>query len=190
MHEEDGEEHAEEGGLDPHIWLDPSLAKREVEIIRDTLSRVDPENATFYETNASKYIAELEALDSSFSSGLAQCKTRDIVASHGAFGYLAKKYNINVINIAGMSPEEEPTPKRMAEIAELIKEKEITHIFFETLVSPALAETLAAEVGAKTLVVNPMEGLTEEELSSGENYVSVMRQNLENIRTALSCTST
>ena len=186
-HEEEGEEHGEEGGLDPHIWLDPSLAKKEVEIIRDTLMRVDSRNARVYEENARRYMAELDSLDAAFASGLKQCKTRDIVASHGAFGYLAKKYNINVINIAGISPEEEPTPKRMAEIAVLAKEKGIKYIFFETLVSPALAQTLAAEVGAGTLVVNPMEGLTEQELNAGENYISVMRQNLQNIRTALSC---
>ncbi|MBM3281612.1 MAG: ABC transporter substrate-binding protein [Candidatus Harrisonbacteria bacterium] len=183
--EEEG--HSHEGELDPHIWLDPSLAMKEVELIRDTLMRFDPQNANVYEENARRYLAELGSLDALFASSLKTCKTRDIVASHGAFGYLAKRYNINVINIAGISPEEEPTPKRMAEIAILAKEKGIKYIFFETLVSPALAQTLAVEIGAKTLVMNPMEGLTQEELKAGGNYLSIMRQNLQNIRTALSC---
>ena len=109
------------------------------------------------------------------------------MASHAAFGYLAERYNINVISIAGISPEEEPSPKRMAEIAQLAKQKNIKHIFFETLVSPKLSETIAREIGAETLVFNPLEGLTNEEIATGEDYISVMEKNLVNLRTALIC---
>ncbi len=172
---------------DPHIWLDPVLAKKEVEVIKDALVRVDPSNNSEYTNNAARYVEQLSILDDKYKNGLASCEIRDAVASHAAFGYLAKRYNINVISIAGISPEKEPSPKRMAEIAQLAKQKNIKHIFFETLVNPKLSETIAREIGAKTLVFNPLEGLTNKEISAEKNYISVMEKNLENLRVALIC---
>jgi len=183
--EENHEEEAEE--LDPHFWLDPVIAKKEVEIIRDVLISIDPEGSIEYINNAARYMEELTALDEKYKNGLASCEIRDAVASHAAFGYLAKRYNINIISIAGLSPEEEPSPKRMAEIAQLAKQKDIKYIFFETLVSPKLSETIAREIGAETLVFNPIEGLTKEEVEAGENYISIMEKNLANLRKALRC---
>jgi zinc transport system substrate-binding protein len=177
----------EEKEYDPHIWLDPALAKRMVEIIRDALKEVDPANAQTYENNAGNYLALLSELDEKYRIGLAECAIRDAVTSHAAFGYLAKRYNLNMINIAGLSPKEEPSPRRMAEIAELARAKNIQYIFFETLVLPKLAETIAREIGVQTVVFNPIEGLTEEELAAGENYISIMEKNLANLRTALRC---
>jgi zinc transport system substrate-binding protein len=186
--EEHKEEEYHEGEeFDPHIWLDPVLVKKQVEIIRDTLKGVDSENAQEYESNAGNYLRELSQLDQKYKNGLASCVIRDAVASHAAFGYLAKRYGLNVVNIAGLSPEEEPSPKRMAEIADLARDKNIKYIFFETLVSPKLAETIASEIGARTLVFNPLEGLTPEDLSAGKNYVSVMEENLTNLKIALQC---
>ncbi|MBI4359623.1 MAG: zinc ABC transporter substrate-binding protein [Candidatus Jacksonbacteria bacterium] len=176
-----------EEGADPHIWLDPVMAQKEVEIIADNLKIKDPRNGLIYEENASRYIAKLSELDKKYQDGLADCATRDAVASHAAFGYLAKRYNINITSIAGISPEEEPSPKRIAEIAEIARLKNIKYIFFETLVSPKLAETLAREIGAETLVLNPIEGLTEAELEAGKNYISIMEDNLQSIRKALVC---
>lgn len=173
--------------FDPHIWLDPILAKKEVEIIRDTLQKIDPANANVHEENAERYLVKLSELDRKYQQGLASCSIGDAVASHTAFGYLAKRYNINIVAIAGLSPEEEPSPKRIAEIAEFAREENIRHIFFETLVSPKLAETIAKEIGAKTLVFNPLEGLREEEVGAGKNYISIMEENLTNLRLALSC---
>jgi zinc transport system substrate-binding protein len=132
-------------------------------------------------------LALLSELDEKYRIGLAECAIRDAVASHAAFGYLAKRYNLNMINIAGLSPKEEPSPRRMAEIAELARAKNIQYIFFETLVSPKLAETIAREIGAQTLVFNPIEGLTDQELAAGEDYISIMEKNLANLRTALRC---
>jgi|SRR3989344_2609064 len=183
--DEENNEEAEE--LDPHFWLDPVLAKKEVGVIRDAFVRVDPSNNSEYTNNAERYIEQLSTLDDKYKNGLASCEIRDAVASHAAFGYLAERYNINVISIAGISPEEEPSPKRMAEIAQLAKQKNIKHIFFETLVSPKLSETIAREIGAETLVFNPLEGLTNEEIATGEDYISVMEKNLVNLRTALIC---
>jgi zinc transport system substrate-binding protein len=182
---ESADEHEE--GMDPHIWLDPELAKKEVEIIKDALRAVDPENSAAYELNAEQYLAKLSQLDKKYTDGLASCTIRDVVLSHAAFGYLAKRYNLNAISVAGLSPEEEASAKRIAEISEFAREKNLEYIFFETLVSPKLAETIANEIGAKTLVFNPLEGLSEEELADGKNYILVMEENLANLRQALTC---
>lgn len=174
-------------GTDPHIWLDPVFAQQEVMIIRDAFKKVDPQSSETYEANAAKYISRLSTLDQKFRSDLATCTSRDVVTSHDAFHYVAKRYDFNVIPIAGLSPEAEPSTKKIAEIANVAREKNIQYIFFETLVSPKLAETIASEIGAQTLVFNPIEGLTEEELAAGKNYLSVMEENLENLKKALQC---
>lgn len=184
--DEEGHDHAH-GAWDPHIWLDPVLAAQIVEAIRDRFIAADPTHAAAYRANAAAYTQELEALDAEYRSGLAVCRIRDAVASHAAFRYLAARYNLMILPIAGISPDDEPSPRAMAEIATIAKEKGITHIFFETLLSPKLAETIAREIGAQTLVFNPIEGLTHEEAARGETYLSLMRTNLANLRTALAC---
>ncbi len=171
---------------DPHIWLDPILAKKEVEIIRDALEKIDPANAQVYARNAEEYISKLSGLDLKYKDGLSACAIRDAIVSHAAFGYLAKRYGINVIPIV-ISPEEEPSPKRIADLSALAHTKNINFIFFETLVNPKLAETIAQEVGAKTMVFNPIEGLSDEELAAGKSYISIMEENLNHLRTALGC---
>lgn len=183
------EEHEDEEteDSDPHIWLDPVFAKKEIEIIRDTLTRVDPSNDSEYTNNAAHYIDELELLDEKYKDGLASCEIRYVVASHAAFGYLAKRYNIDIFSIAGISPEEEPSPKKMAGIVQLAKQKNIKYIFFETLVSPKLSETIAQEIGAEMLVFNPFEALANKKIATRENYLSVMEKNLANLRKALIC---
>lgn len=182
---EEGDDHAHE--RDPHIWLDPTLAIQEVELIREALVEIDPANAENYEANAAAYIVELETLDSEFRETLASCQKQDIITSHAAFGYMAERYGFNQIAIAGLSPEQEPSPRKLAEIADMAEEKNIRYIFFETLVSPRISETLANEIGAETLLLNPIEGLTQEQITAGENYATVMRGNLTNLATALEC---
>ncbi len=184
-HDEDVHEHHHE--LDPHIWLDPTIAAQEVEIIAQKLTKLDPENSEAYQQNAAAYQSQLTALDKKFQDGLANCKQQNFVTSHTAFGYLAKRYNLHQIPIRGISTEEEPSARKLGEIADLAEEKGIKYIFFETLVSPRLSQTLADEIGAQTLVLNPIGGLTKEEVTSGKNYVTVMEDNLENLRTALEC---
>lgn len=191
----EGEEHKKdenqkekyEKALDPHIWLDPVIAKRQVEIIRDALQRIDPARSAYWAENAQRYITKLSELDQKFREGLAYCQIREAVASHAAFGYLAKRYDLAIFSIAGLSPEEEPSLRRLGELTKLAREKNIRYIFFETLVSPKLAETLAREIGAETLVFNPIEGLSAEEIRLGRDYVSIMEENLKNLRRALSC---
>ncbi|MBI5643866.1 MAG: zinc ABC transporter substrate-binding protein [Deltaproteobacteria bacterium] len=185
--DEDGHDDHEQGAADPHIWLDPLLAVKEVEAVRDALIKTDPLKEERFRENADGYIKKLHELHESYVKGLKNCEKSDLIVSHNAFGYLAKRYGLNVIPVTGLSPAAEPSPRRMGEIARFAREKKIEYIFFETLVSPRIAETIAREIGAKTLVLNPVEGLTEREMNSGEDYISVMKKNLDNIRTALSC---
>ncbi len=179
----------EEGksATDPHIWLDPVLAQHQVKTIEAALIQVDPTHRTQYEQNAAAYIEKLHALDLRFKTVMITCDKNEIVTSHAAFAYLAKEYGLNVLPIAGLSPDEEPSPQRLAQIAQQVKKDDIKYIFFESLVQPTLANTIATETGAKTLVFNPLEGLTPEDISSGKEYISVQDQNLQNLRVALEC---
>ncbi len=178
---------SEDTETDPHFWLDPILAAKEVALIRDTLSTVDVKNDATYAKNADAYLARLASLDAEFVSGLASCRQRTVITSHAAFAYLAKRYRFEVISISGISPEQEPSAGRLSEIAATAKAKGVKAIFFETLVSPKLSETIASEIGAITLVFNPLEGLSDEEATAGEDYLSVMRQNLRNLKIGMVC---
>ncbi|MGK5441718.1 metal ABC transporter substrate-binding protein [Micromonospora sp. URMC 105] len=186
-HEHEGEAgHAEEpaGALDPHLWLDPTRLAAVGDQLAQRLGRADPDRAADYTARAGALRGELEKLDAEFAAGLKTCQRREIVVSHTAFGYLTERYQLEQVGITGLSPENEPSPQRLAEVAEEAREHKATTIFFETLVSPKVAETIAAEVGAKTAVLDPIEGLSSD---SGGDYLSVMRTNLQTLRTALSC---
>ncbi len=175
------------GLQDPHMWLNPLNLISEAEVIRDAFVAGDPENSAKYMLNAQGLINDLKGLDQEFKDGLKECKVRQIVTSHDAFRYMAKRYNFETLAIAGLSPEEEPSPKRLAELSDFAKKNNIKYIFFETLVSPKLADTIAKEIGAKSLVLNPIEGLTREEAIMGKDYLFLMQENLKNLRTAMQC---
>lgn len=177
-HDEHAEEDGDEAGVDPHVWLDPLRYATIVERIGRALDR--PERAR-------TVVRDLRQLDHDFRRGLAECNRRELVTSHAAFGYLAQRYRLRQISISGLSPESEPTPRDLEEIIEHVEESGARAIFFETLVSSRIARTVARETGAETAVLNPLEGLTEEELESGANYFTVMRRNLAALRTALGC---
>lgn len=176
-----------ENKADPHFWLDPINAEKETDLIADALIQIDPARQEEYDQNRDNFKNQLALLDREYKTGLADCRLHTIVASHNAFNYLARRYNFDVLYILGLTPDQEPSPQTIAQTANLAKEKGIKHIFFETLVSPKLSETIANEIGAKILVLNPIEGLTNKEISAGKNYISVMKDNLNNLRTALSC---
>jgi zinc transport system substrate-binding protein len=173
--------------VDPHVWLDPVHAQAQVEAIRAGLAKVDPANAPAYAANAQAYRAKLAALDVAFANGLKQCARREFVTTHSAFSYPARRYGLTQIPIQGVERESEPSPADLAALVKQVKNRKVQYVFFETLVSPKLAETLAREVGAKTLVLNPIEGLTKEEEAAGQSYVTLMEANLRNLRTALDC---
>ena len=180
---EDEEEHADERTEgDPHVWLDPTRLATIAGAVADALGELDPERADVFEQRALQLTAELKALDSEMRDGLSTCERQEIVTSHDAFGYLAEAYGLEQVSLAGLSPEDEASPKRLAEVATYAKEKGVTTIFFEELVSPKVAQSLAREVGAEAKVLSPLEGPPE----SGD-YLSAMRTNLESLRTALGC---
>ncbi|MEK7152777.1 MAG: metal ABC transporter substrate-binding protein [Patescibacteria group bacterium] len=179
----EGDEH----GHDPHFWLDPIFAQRIVTNIRDGVIKADPSNKAYYTKNAKAYNDKLAGLDKDFVRGLKACRQDTIISSHNAFSYLALRYGFTVEAIAGISPEQEPSAARLAELSRIVTEKHIGYVFFESLVSPRLADTIAQETGAKTLVFDPIEGLSDEDQKQGKDYLSVQRENLSNLRTALAC---
>jgi len=170
----------EEGELtaDPHVWLDPVRYADLVRRIAEALGRSD---------EAAALLTKLETLDREFEQGLADCSRRELVTTHAAFGYLARRYDLEQIPLSGLSPETEPTPQALEKIVKDVRDSKATTIFFETLISPRLAETVARETGAKTAVLDPIEGLTEDASGLGEDYLSVMRTNLAALRRALGC---
>ena len=179
---------AEEGlTVDPHVWLDPARYEEIVRAVADALAKADPANEATYAANAQAYVAEIAALDEEFRTGLSDCERTTIVTSHEAFGYLADAYGLTQVGILGLSPEAEPDPRRLAELRDLVEREGVTTIFAEELVSPKVAETLASEAGVQVAVLNPIESLTDAQEKAGEDYLSVMRENLDTLRKALDC---
>ena len=172
---------------DPHVWLSPPLAKQMADRITVGLETADPANKNLYELGNTALKLKLDILDAKYKAGLASCAKKDIVTSHAAFGYLAAAYGLNQVSITGISPDSEPSSQQLAQVSEFVKKNHIKYIFFESLVSPKLSETIATETGAKTLELNPIEGLSNEEISKGENYITVMERNLTNLKIALEC---
>ncbi|MGZ8597282.1 MAG: metal ABC transporter substrate-binding protein [Actinomycetota bacterium] len=186
-----GDESAEplEEASDPHVWLDPILYSGIVTRIATALDEVDGvADADRFAANAEDFGVELSTLDDEFRRGLARCGTRVMITNHAAFGYLAAAYDLEQRAISGISPESEPDPERIAELTAQANAEGVTTIFTEDLVSPEVAETLAAEAGIDTAVLSPLEGLTDEQEAAGDDYLSVMRQNLEALRDGLVCT--
>jgi zinc transport system substrate-binding protein len=170
-------------GEDPHFWLDPDRLAAVATEVSHELAEVDPDNAATYESNAEELATELAALDEEFTEGLATCERDTIVVSHDAYGYLADKYDLEQVAIAGLEPDTEPSPARLAEIGEVVEAEGVTTVFSESLVNPKVAETLAAEHGIETAVLDPVENQSDE----SADYQQVMRNNLEALRTALDC---
>ncbi|MEV4344040.1 metal ABC transporter substrate-binding protein [Actinoplanes sp. NPDC049596] len=181
----DHEHETAEGGMDPHVWLDPVRFATIADKLGERLGQADPAHAADYKARATALHTELDQLNTEYATGLKTCARRELVTSHEAFHYLADRYDLTEVGITGISPEAEPSPQRLAEVARTARATGTTTIFFETLVSPAVAETIAREVGARTAVLDPLEGLTD----PAQDYFSVMRANLGAITTALGCTA-
>jgi zinc transport system substrate-binding protein len=174
-------------GKDPHVWLDPRLARSEVETIRAALTQIDPGGAALYATQAQAFSAKLAALDERFATGLRDCARRDVVVSHAAFGYLTRRYGLEQVPVMGLAPESEPSPAALAAIVRLARQRKVEAVFFETLVNRRLADTLGREIGARALLLNPIEGLTREEAAAGKGYLDLMEANLASLRDGLGC---
>lgn len=173
------------GTVDPHFWLDPTRLADVADAVGQRLGEVDPAHAAAFSDRAAEVRAELEALDAELAEGLAGCAGTDLVTSHTAFGYLAARYDMEQVGITGLSPESEPSPKALAEVADFVADNDVRTIYSETLVSPEVARTLARETGVQTAVLDPLEGLSSE--SSGEDYRSVMRANLAVLQDGQAC---
>jgi len=163
-------------GNDPHVWLDPLL-----------FARIGTKIGAALRRPSSGFVADMRKLDQAYRGGLRDCKRREIVTSHAAFGYLAARYRLEQVAITGLAPEAEPSPQQLAHVVEVVRRTHATTVFFETLVSPRLAETVAREVGARTAVLDPIEGLTPDEQKRGDDYLTLMRRNLVALRKALAC---
>ena len=166
------------GGLDPHVWLDPSRYETIVRRIARALGRP---------AAAGPVVVRLRELDAEYRRGLARCERREIVTSHAAFRYLAAAYGLKQIALTGITPEAEPTPRALEALVREVRRSGATTVFFESLLSPRLAETVAREAGARTAELDPIEGLTHDQLANGGNYFTVMRENLSALRKALGC---
>ncbi len=183
---EEGEEEADEvGATDPHFWLDPMRLADVADALAERLGELDPDSADTFSDNAAELRTALEDLDSEFTEGLATCENTDLVTSHNAFGYLAEAYGFTQVGITGLTPEEEPSAADLAEVADFVEENDVRTIYYETLVSPAIADAVAAETGAQTALLDPLEGLTDE--SEGSDYLEVMRSNLDSLRAGQPC---
>jgi zinc transport system substrate-binding protein len=169
---------------DPHIWLDPVDFGKVADAVSATLQRIDPAHAADYQVNQAALDGQLKTLDADYRTGLARCARKDIVTSHAAFGYLAERYGLVQVPLAGLSPDDEPSAAHLAKIQHLIKTEGVTTVFFETLASPKTAKTLAADTGTKAAVLDPIEGVTD---PSTQDYLSIMRENLAALRVALGC---
>ncbi len=174
---------------DPHIWLDPQLAKKQAQKITEGLIAIDPVNKMVYQENLKSLDIKFDQLDHDYKAGLSNCTSRDFITSHEAFAYLAQRYNLNQVAISGISPDEEPSAQELSRVAEFARANNVKYIFFETLVSPKLSETIANEVGAQTLVLDPIEGISDDDVVLGKNYFTVMEDNLKNLRIALGCSN-
>jgi len=175
---------------DPHIWLDPVSAQRSVLNIRDGLIKVDPENEDIYRTNADNLIVKLVNLDNLYRKSLFDCKQDTVIASHSVFGYLEKRYRFHQDTLAGLSPDEEPSTQRVAQLINTIKHNNIKYILTETLLSPKLSETLSRETGAIIIPFNPLESLSPQESIKNEDYFTIQNDNIRTLATALQCTTT
>ncbi|MEU9132039.1 metal ABC transporter substrate-binding protein [Kitasatospora sp. NPDC048540] len=179
-----GHEHSGPAG-DPHIWLDPTRYAAVARSVGTELAAADPAHAEDYRSATDRLLDRLTALDTAFRDGLKDVPTKTFVTSHAAFGYLADHYGLEQVAINGVDPEAEPTPARLTEIQQAARSHGVTTIFFETLVDPRLAETVAKDLGLRTDVLDPLEGVKD---PATEDYFSVMQHNLANLRTALGAT--
>ncbi|MEU2680574.1 metal ABC transporter substrate-binding protein [Streptomyces sp. NPDC007107] len=182
----EGEEHGHEGeeaGLDPHIWLDPVKYAEVAEGVGKSLEKADPDHAADYRKNTESLVAELNTLDKAYETGLKNTATKTFITTHSAFGYLAERYGLTQEGIAGIDPEAEPSPARIDEIHSVAEKNDATTVFFETLASDKTAKTLAKDLGLKTGVLDPLEGITDK--SAGADYIEVMQSNLAALQKAL-----
>ncbi len=188
--DDDDQEHQDAGGggVNPHIWLDPMLAKHQIDKIRDVMVSSDPANTDYYNQNADRFTAELDSLDAFIRSELADCNKSDFIAFHDAFTHFSERYGLRQHSIHGASPEGEILPQTIQQIIELANGFGINIIYSEDLIDSRLADTIANEIpNGKVLVLSPIEGIGNEEQAAGIRYIDKMKQNIANLKEGLEC---
>jgi len=175
------------GEQDPHLWLDPTAMQIIAGQVASSFGELRPKAADGFARRAKAFRDRLGDLDSAFRAGLATCRIRTLVTAHGAFGHLARRYDLEQVGVAGIDPSAEPSPARIDELAELVNNRGVTTVFTETLVSPRVAKALAREAGVRTAVLDPIEGVGADEVKSRLGYLDLMRRNLAVLRAALAC---
>ncbi len=183
--DDEGEDESGRQTIDPHFWLDPVRYSAVVKALATELAAKDPAHASAYASRATAFEARLSTLDEQYRTGLASCRNTNIVTGHAAFGYLAKRYGLTQVSVAGVSPDEEPNATSMKDIVRTVEDRKVTTVYAETLVSPALVDTIARETGAAVKVLDPIEGITKS--SAGTSYLEVMESNLATLRTGQQC---
>jgi len=172
----------------PHVWLDPVLAKAQVQQVENALIEIDPNNKLYYQNNAMNFTAELDGLDSEIKNVLQTCNKKDFVAFHDAFGYFANRYGLIQHSVQGISPEGEVLPQRIEQTIRLADDLGLNVIYAEELVDPRFAEVIAQEIpNGKVLVLSPLEGIEKEEMDTEIGYLDKMEQNISNLKVGLEC---
>lgn len=171
-------------GEDPHLWLDPVRLARVATAVGETMARLDPDRAAAYRSRAEALVRDLHGLDRAFARGLQDCRDRTVVTTHEAFGYLTRRYGLEQVAVSGLTPESEPSPGRLADVARLVESQNVATVYFESPVSAPIARTLASDTGARSAVLDPLETLRH---PGRDDYLTVMRDNLAALREGLRC---
>jgi len=184
--ETDGEHH-HDGAFDPHFWLDIDNMIKMTQIFDAEFSKLLPAEAEVFHGNAATYIGELQRLKAEYASGLAECKNRTLVSNHDAFGYLASANKLENVSVIGLSSDEQPSAKNIADIIATINKHAVKTIFFEEFINDNVSQTIAKETGAKAVALQPLENISQDELKSHQTYLTIMRENLKKLREAMEC---
>jgi zinc transport system substrate-binding protein len=188
--EEEGEDGHEGhgGGMDPHIWLDFNNAQIMVDNIASAMVARDPANKQYYLANAALYKAELKRLDDDYKAGLSACAKRVFLhGGHYAFGYLAHRYGLQYESASAVNADAEPTPAKLIALVKQVKAMDLKYVYSEELLSPRVSEMIAMETGAAVLLLHGAHNISKEDLDHGATFISLMRRNLDNLRTGLQC---
>jgi zinc transport system substrate-binding protein len=188
-HEEGDDDHEDHqhGAYDPHYWLDIDNMIKMTQTLDGEFSKLLPSKAEMFHGNAATYIGELQKLKSEYTKGLAECKNRALVSNHDAFGYLAHSNKLENVSVVGLSSDEQPSAKNIADIITIVKEHGVKTIFFEEMINDNVSQTIARETGAKAVPLQPLENISQDELKSHQTYLSIMRENLKKLREAMEC---
>ncbi|PID96474.1 MAG: zinc ABC transporter substrate-binding protein [Actinomycetales bacterium] len=181
----DAAAHDHDGDLDPHFWLDPTKYAAIGPAIADRLADLDPQHADEYQRHAAAFTDSMTDLDAEFAAGLRTCESRTLVTSHAAFGYLAARYDLTQVPIAGLSPDQEPSARELADIAATVKAEGVRSIYAEILVDTDFARTIAESTGTSVATLDPVAGITNK--SKGSDYLEVMRANLATLQVGQGC---